>query len=577
MALSVGNDPSGHRVSCATYTQTASPLPFVPESELNNLAAQKTIAENQHLFKIITPINTDRFEQLLHMHPNHPLVDSVCRSLREGRQLDKEGIIFARKQWDAEMAEERFSSPFGPDLLPGMYSTPIGVVPKPHSDKLRLINDQSAGPHSPNSWVAKADMHICLDNLQDFGMSLQYIHRKYGCPPACLFKDDVSSAYRRWPMHFLWQIKQIITIDGMRHVNQCMEFGGCGSARIWCLLMGLVVWIAIHVKRIEDLLHYMDDTWSYDINPKLVYYAPYDNHYPSKQVRLLQLWDEIGLLHEKSKQVFGRTLQIIGFDVDPAAMTLIMPQYSKSDLIAAIQAFVGPSGSCHHPLIEWQHLIGWINWALNSFPLLHPGLQTSYAKSAGKSLPRTSVYLNCEVVADLTWIADTMEYADGVCILTAIEWLPCQADLTIYCDASMSGLGFYIPELNLGFYSSIPNDTAMCNIFFYEASTVVSALLVCTERPTPPQRLLIYTDSLDSVEMFHSLRARTGYNNILLFTVRLLTQTHISLRVFHIPGVENTVADVLLRGLLQFIVALHPGLKIRLFQPPQDVLGATQL
>ncbi|KAF8224517.1 hypothetical protein L208DRAFT_1410096 [Tricholoma matsutake] len=36
------------------------------------------------LFKIIMPINIDRFEELLITHPNCPFVNSVCRGLHEG-------------------------------------------------------------------------------------------------------------------------------------------------------------------------------------------------------------------------------------------------------------------------------------------------------------------------------------------------------------------------------------------------------------------------------------------------------------------------------------------------------------
>ncbi|KAF8573783.1 hypothetical protein K439DRAFT_1374373, partial [Ramaria rubella] len=435
---------------------------------------------------------------------------------------------------------------FGPDLLPGMYSTPIGVVPKPNTDKLHLVNNQSAGPHAPNSWVLRADTHIRLDNLQYFGVTLCFLHKMHGWPLRWLFKDDVSGAYQRWPMHVLWQIKQIITIDGQRHVDRCMEFRGRASARIWCLFMGLVFWIAIHVKKIEDLLHYMDDAWSYDMEPKLYHYAPYDTYYPSKQVKLLMLWDEIRLPHKKAQQVFRPTLRIIGFNIDPAAMTLIMPPKSKTELIAAIRSFIAPSRSRRHPLVQWQRLIGWINWSLNSFPLLRPVLQSVYAKIAGKSIPRASVYLNQDIITDLSWLADTIEHADGVCLLTALEWHPKQADLIIYCDACMTGLGFYIPSLNFTFYSSVPHENIVCHIFFYEALCVVSALLFAAESSSPPCCLLIYTDPMDAVEMFHSLKAREGYNAILLFAVRILIHMKISLHVFHILGAENTVADALL-------------------------------
>jgi hypothetical protein len=68
----------------AGCTQFDEPLPRPPEEEFNNSEALTTIRENSHLFKIITPINVNRFEELLKTHPNQSFVNSVCVSLREG-------------------------------------------------------------------------------------------------------------------------------------------------------------------------------------------------------------------------------------------------------------------------------------------------------------------------------------------------------------------------------------------------------------------------------------------------------------------------------------------------------------
>lgn len=44
----------------------------------------KTIKDNPALFKIVTLINVDLFEQMLQNHPNQPFIDSVCQGLCEG-------------------------------------------------------------------------------------------------------------------------------------------------------------------------------------------------------------------------------------------------------------------------------------------------------------------------------------------------------------------------------------------------------------------------------------------------------------------------------------------------------------
>ena len=200
-------------------TKTALPFALIPASKLNNTVAINTIKSCPDLFKIIMPININHFKSLLDQHPNHPLVDSVCRSLQEGawpfmtinpkdpitfdfssHTLNDSATLFVWEQHDLEISEEQYSCSFRMELLPGMYSPPIGAVPKPHSTNLQLINDHSTGPHSLNAWIDKVDGHICLDNLHDLGTLLCSIittcHRH---PLQWLFKSDVSAMYC-WPM-----------------------------------------------------------------------------------------------------------------------------------------------------------------------------------------------------------------------------------------------------------------------------------------------------------------------------------------------------------------------------------------
>ncbi|KDQ15047.1 hypothetical protein BOTBODRAFT_109310, partial [Botryobasidium botryosum FD-172 SS1] len=169
------------------------PLPGPPESA-HHSAGAGTIKKHPHLFPIVTPINKFAFKNHLSTHPNRPLVDSVLRGLDEGfwpwaepdepdrpetydgsyRPIkDDRHMQFVRDQRDAEIALGRFSPSFGTELLPGMSSIPIGVVPKPHSDKLRLVVDHSAQPHAPNALIPREKVSVPLDNLHNLGQTLR--------------------------------------------------------------------------------------------------------------------------------------------------------------------------------------------------------------------------------------------------------------------------------------------------------------------------------------------------------------------------------------------------------------------
>jgi hypothetical protein len=79
-----------------------------------------------------------------------------------------------------------------------------------------------------------------------------------------LFKSDISEAYCHLPLHELFKIKQILTIDSHRHVDHNLTFGSRGSPRIWASFMGLVISIAIFFRKITALLAYMDDSYSFE-------------------------------------------------------------------------------------------------------------------------------------------------------------------------------------------------------------------------------------------------------------------------------------------------------------------------
>ena len=114
------------------------------------------IETNPDLFQVNCSLNIDQFHELLVNHPNRALIDSVCQSLHEGywpyadmkfgdikagypTTLDmslkvstsNEHLDFIQEQVKVEVAAGRYSTSFGPELLPGMYSSPVHAVLKP--------------------------------------------------------------------------------------------------------------------------------------------------------------------------------------------------------------------------------------------------------------------------------------------------------------------------------------------------------------------------------------------------------------------------------------------------------------
>jgi hypothetical protein len=210
----VWSDVESQRTTTALVTEVIPPIPGPPANELQNVNKLNVIKSQPHLFRITTPIRVDRFLDLLATHPNRPLVESVGEGLRIGfwpwavtANSDLPSIVdnarlqqirnpdhlrFMKEQRDEEIKLGRFSEAFHV-LSPEMTTIPLWVVPKPHSDKLRLVADHSAGDYSPNSFISPDDasVHLPVDTLHVLGAAPIKVKEQYGNTKLVLFKTDL--------------------------------------------------------------------------------------------------------------------------------------------------------------------------------------------------------------------------------------------------------------------------------------------------------------------------------------------------------------------------------------------------
>lgn len=155
--------------------------------------------------------------------------------------------------------------------------------------------------------------------------------------------------------------------------------------------MSLVIWLAVFIRLIQAFI-YVDDSFSFTKTTDMAFYGKYRKMLPTEMVTLLLLWDELGILHEERKQVFGSPLPVIGFDVDPNVMKISLKEDSKRGLVQELQEFARYKHK--RSLRDFEHIAGSLNWALNVCPLLRPGLSAVYAEIKGKSNTRGMLWIN---------------------------------------------------------------------------------------------------------------------------------------------------------------------------------------
>ena len=287
----------------------------------------------------------------------------------------------------------------------------------------------------------------------------------------------------------------------------------------------------------------------------------------------MQLWDEINLPHEEDKQINGFCIPIIGFDVDANAMTVSMSDAKRSKLIEACTEFT--VRGAYKTLREFQRLQGWVNWALNVFPHLQPALCESYHKIIGKARPNAAIWVNNTMRRELLWFINHISNSNGIHMLKSVEWSPYDrmaSTLIAYSDASALGMGIWFLGEYAGFQCRLPAEGPKDLIFFYESLAICSAFHLGATYGC--DRIAVYSDNTNAMDMFASLCAKPAYNAILMSAVDFGINNTISTKVYFVPGKQNIIADYLSRFRNAKALQLAPKMRINSFQPPRDAMGA---
>jgi hypothetical protein len=190
-------------------------------------------------------------------------------------------------------------------------------------------------------------------------------------------------------------------------------------------------------------------------------------------------------------------------------------------------------------------------------------------------MPRALLRVNQDIIRELTWFIKHVEVSSGIHILGASEWTVYDHvdTLETYTDASGVGLGVWFLGEHVRYQYVIPPEEDPDRIFFWEAIAVCSAIHL-SRFHDKPRRILCHTDSTNTFDIFHSLKAKPSHNSILISVVDVLIADGIDLRVTWVPGEDNVIADALSHLRNDLAQTLSPRLKIIKFQPPRDALGA---
>src|ERR1700734_2382319 len=178
---------------------------------------------------------------------------------------------------------------------------------------------------------------------------------------------------------------------------------------------------------------------------------------------------------------------------------------------------------------------------------------------------------------ELFWFIHHVQISNGIHMLKSVEWSPYDRMATTligYTDASGSGMGIWFLGEYAGYQCPLPSEGPQDLIFFYEALAVCSAFYLGAKYGC--DRIAIYSDNTNAVDMFSSLRAKPVYNSILIAAVDFAVDNFISTKVYDVPGKQNIIADYLSRFQNAKASQLALNMHIQQFKPPRNALGVIE-
>ena len=241
---------------------------LLPNNSIDNRSNLIPLDNNN----VVTPIHVDALEDALHGYPDPSFVLKLCSDLRFGARLGYDGPCkskFSKNLKSAidnptivsnnlakEVALGHTAGPFTNPPFANLQVSPIGIVPKKHSDKFRTIFHHSFPKtgESINSFIEKDDFSLQYIKIDDAIVALIRLGRG-----TYLAKTDIESAFRQFPVHPEdWELLGMYW-NNSYYFDKVLPFGLRSAPYFFNQLSDALEWILLNKCLISYVGHILDD------------------------------------------------------------------------------------------------------------------------------------------------------------------------------------------------------------------------------------------------------------------------------------------------------------------------------
>ena len=541
---------------------------------------------------ISTPLRADAWEEALRGHPDRLYAGYILRGLREGFRIGANRGLCIRPAYrnlpsalqhprvvseylsnEAELG--RMLGPFQPGTLegPSIQINRMGVIPKGHSGKWRVISDLSHPPgHSVNDAIDPELCSLTYTTVEKVAQRVMCLGRG-----ALMAKVDIEAAYRLVPVHPQDRPLCGIFWEGSIFVDPVLPFGLRSAPKIFNAIADAIEW-QLKQRGVEHVSHYLDDF--------IVWGPPASPRCQEALDKMVEHCARLGVPLARHKTV-GPTssLTFLGITVDTEANELRLPEDKLTRLKTLLTEW-GDRKACSRR--ELESLVGTLNHACK---VVRPGraflrrmlnlLKSPHAQSTRRGAAR-QIRLNRDFRSDLLWWRVFAERWNGVSVATP---LPGNPPTQLTTDASGTwGCGAW--SNSAWFQLKWDNRSQQFPIVVKELIPIIIAAAVWGER----WRGQLVCCRCDNQAVVAALNARSCRESHIMHMLRCLyfIEAHFQcdLRAEYISSQDNSIADDLSRNnivsfhskMLQADrnpTAIPPSLPPLLFDPHMDWVSPT--
>ena len=506
---------------------------------------------------ITTPLVHSIWRTMLISHPHRALVhfflQGITTGFRIGYSLQPAALKSARRNMssaydhapvvsnylEAELAEGRVVGPFPPAMVPSAHISRFGVIPKSHQpNKWRLIVDLSH-PHgsSVNDGIQKDLCSMAYISVDDaIGHILKLGRGTH------LAKIDIKSAFRLIPVHPADRHLLAMVWQDSLFIDTCLPFGLRSAPKLFNILADLLEWILLN-QGVTFVLHYLDDF--------LTMGQPGTAVCQRNLHLLIQICALLGIPLAIEKVDGPATiLEFLGILLDTERMEARLPQDKFVRMQATIKEWLHKKKATKREVLS---LVGLLQHAAK---VVRPGrtfVSRMYSTAAKVQELDYFTRLNKEFQSDLYWWHVFLGVWNGVSSLQPGS----MPDVAAQTDASGSwGCVAFCKGRWLQW--EWPAEWADQSIMVKELVPIVFSCAVWGK--SLARKVILF--QCDNTGVVAAIKKGSAKESMIMHLLRVLwffvAYFDITIRIEHIPGIHNGVADQLSRNQMQNFFRSNP-------------------